>query len=235
MSLLKFTEEKPRVILFAGSNMVANQIFEFLINRKENLIHTFVERDNITTDTIVSYKPDIMITCYWPYLLSPEMIKHSKYGCINFHPALLPKNRGWYPSVWEVIEGGKAGVTLHLIDERADTGPIISQMEFPVKETDTGGTIYGRSQLAMISLFKQTWVDLFNGDIELTEQDHTQATYRRKMDANDLDEIDLNGKYRADYLFKLLKAKTFRDKSYAFYRKDGKKYSVRIEVKEENE
>jgi methionyl-tRNA formyltransferase len=235
MALLKFIESKPRIVFFAGGNIVANKVLSFLTSRRENLIHVFNEKDEINAGIVTSYLPDVIITCYWPYLLKPEMINIPKYGCINFHPALLPKNRGWYPSVWEVLIGGTAGVTLHLIDEGADTGPIIAQREFPIKETDTGGTVYEKSQSEIISLFEEIWIKLLNEGIELKNQDHSRATYHTKKETNSFDEIHLDREYVGKYILNLIRAKTFNDKGFAYYRKDGKKYRITINITEENE
>ena len=231
MAVLKFID-RPR-ILFMGGGLVAHEVVEFLQDQKEDIIGLYLDTDeNVSIDKIRQYNPDLIITCYWPYLLTSEMIAIPKYGCINFHPALLPKNRGWYPSVWEVMEGGHAGVTLHLIDEGADTGPVIAQMSFDVGETDTGGSIYNKSRFQMVLLFRSIWDILYSYGINTEEQDHSIATYHSKKETNALDRIDLDKDYNAGYLISLLKAKTFGDKSYAYYEKNGKKYFVKAEVVE---
>ena len=84
MSILKFIEDKPRIILFAGNNDVAHKIYISLIDRQEHIVHVYNENDDIALEQILSWKPDVMITCYWPYLLSKEMIEIPKYGTINF-------------------------------------------------------------------------------------------------------------------------------------------------------
>ena len=43
---------------------------------------------------------------------------------INFHPSLLPSYRGWYPHVHNIIDKTQCGVTLHELNEGADTGKI---------------------------------------------------------------------------------------------------------------
>jgi methionyl-tRNA formyltransferase len=225
--------KETRILFFRGNNIVANQVLDFLHEQKENIIGVVFEEDSVTVDLITSYRPTLIITCYWPYLLKPEIIKIPINGCINFHPSLLPRNRGWYPAVWEVLLGGKAGVTLHKIDEGADTGPILAQKEFDIKETDTGGTVYGRSQLAMISLFKEMWLKSYEETIIPIPQDNSQATYHTKIEGNCFDEIKLDQEYNAEHLLRILKAKTFGDKSYAYYIKNGKKYYIHINITEE--
>ena len=233
MKVLKFIE-RPRVVLFAGNNEISQEVWEYLIYHKEYIAQTFTEQDKITFDVIKSFNPDVIITCYWPYLLSPEIIKIPKYGCINFHPALLPRNRGWYPAVWEVLEAEEhmAGVTLHFIDKNADTGPILAQTSFSVKEIDTGGVVYNKSQQMMLDLFKEVWEQLYEDGIVLHNQDDSKATYHTKKETNALDEIVLEKVYKAKDLLNLIKAKTFGSKSYAYYWRNRKKYYVRIEVTE---
>jgi len=218
------------------TNIVGNKILNYLRTRGENIVAIYPaeEGKSITKEMIEEDNPDVIIICYWPYLLPKEIIDIPKYGCINFHPSLLPKNRGWYPAVWEVMEGDDAaGVTLHLIDEGTDTGPILAQATFPIKEEDTGGSVYEKSQKAMILLFKNIWEQLHERGVALKEQDHSTATYHSKSATNVSDKIDLNKEYKAGDLFRLIKAKTFKDKSYAYYKKDGDLYRVKIEVTKE--
>ena len=68
-------------------------------------------------------KPDTIICVYWPWIL-PENVYSNCDITVNFHPALLPKNKGWYPHVHNLINGDQAGVTLHQLAAKADTGPI---------------------------------------------------------------------------------------------------------------
>ena len=49
--------------------------------------------------------------------------KHS----LNFHPSPLPKDRGWYPHVHQIRNNNDSGVTLHVIDEKLDSGEIWKQ------------------------------------------------------------------------------------------------------------
>jgi methionyl-tRNA formyltransferase len=75
-------------------------------------------------------------------ILKEKIFTASKYGCINFHPALLPMNRGASPSNWSVMQNQKiTGVTFHFIDKGVDTGPIIEQYEFNLSGYETAKII----------------------------------------------------------------------------------------------
>lgn len=229
---LQFTDKPSILLLHTG--YVGADIFSYLLTEKENVTGCSSISDYDLLKHVTEQKPDLIITCYWPAILKPEVFKVPKYGCINFHPALLPQDRGWYPAVWQILRGGKAGVTLHLIDEGADTGPILAQKSFLIKETDTGGDVYYRSQNTMIELFKEIWGKLYNEGIEVVPQ-VGEGSYHSKKEGNAIDEIYLTDYVVTEDLLKRLKAKTFSDRSYAFYRKNGKKYFVSIKVTESNE
>jgi methionyl-tRNA formyltransferase len=221
-----------RVLFFSGKNEVAKRVLDFLKESEANIVHIFYEDSSIDAERVRWFNPDVIIACYWPFILKEEVFEIPTYGCINFHPALLPRNRGWYPAVWSVLEGGVTGVTLHLIDQGADTGDILGQKEWTISETDTGGDVYRRAQNEMVELFKEVWVCAIEEGIIPVKQDHSKATYHTKKETNEKDFIDINRMYVADDLLTLIKAKTFGDRGFARYEKNGKRYSVAIKITE---
>ena len=62
---------------------------------------------------ILSYNPDMIITCAYGQILPKALLEAPKYGCINVHASLLPKYRGGAPIHWSIINGEeKTGVTI---------------------------------------------------------------------------------------------------------------------------
>lgn len=76
---------------------------------------------------------------------------------VNCHISLLPWNRGADPNLWSVLEDSPSGVTLHLIDQGVDTGPIVVQQEVPIAADDTFASSYERLQRSMADLFEDNW------------------------------------------------------------------------------
>jgi methionyl-tRNA formyltransferase len=64
--------------------------------------------------------------------------------------------------VYNIIQGTKAGVTLHEIANSADTGDIWNQKEVEVKITDTAKSLYERLQLEIVNLFIENWANIVN-------------------------------------------------------------------------
>lgn len=59
-------------------------------------------------------------------LISPELI--ARKTILNVHYSLLPRYRGMHPVVWALLNlEPEVGLTVHLVDEGMDAGPIIHQ------------------------------------------------------------------------------------------------------------
>ena len=58
--------------------------------------------------------------------LSNKIIKTIKYGCINVHPAILPKYRGASSTEWSIYNSDKIANTVHIMNKYYDEGPIIN-------------------------------------------------------------------------------------------------------------
>ena len=155
-------------------------------------------------------------------------------GCINLHPAFLPYNRGTYPNVWSILEKSPAGVTLHYIDEGVDTGDGIAQEEVIVEIMDTGGTLNRKREISVVELLMLTWPSIESGAVQRTQQGAGMGTCHRKSDIEAIDEIDLGKMYRAEDLINLLRARTFPPYRGAYFRHNGKKIYLRLELRDES-
>ena len=61
-------------------------------------------------------------------LLTPDFLARFPRRVINVHPSLLPAFPGAHPIEDTVAAGATvSGVTVHLVDEGVDTGPILAQ------------------------------------------------------------------------------------------------------------
>ncbi len=86
--------------------------------------------------------PDLIVVCSYGKILPKELLETPKYGCWNIHASLLPKYRGASPINWAILEGEKeTGITIMLMDEGLDTGPIFLQKKIPISEEDTAITL----------------------------------------------------------------------------------------------
>jgi len=71
-------------------------------------------------------------------IISPEFVKKYKNRIINIHPALLPSFPGLDSQKQAIEHGVKfSGCTVHFVDAKMDSGPIIIQAVVKIKENDT--------------------------------------------------------------------------------------------------
>ncbi|NQT06189.1 MAG: hypothetical protein HQ575_01465 [Candidatus Omnitrophica bacterium] len=69
-------------------------------------------------------------------ILKREIIETFKIGIVNFHPGLIPENRGLNAVKWAVFKEIPQGMTAHFIDHRVDAGRVIKRVGVPVREDD---------------------------------------------------------------------------------------------------
>lgn len=99
-------------------------------------------KDPLFIEELKKYNADIQVVVAFRML--PEVVWNMpKYGTFNVHAALLPQYRGAAPINWAVINGEKqTGVTTFFLDHDIDTGRIIMQEPFEIKEDYNAEDVY---------------------------------------------------------------------------------------------
>jgi methionyl-tRNA formyltransferase len=187
-------------------------------------------RDPEHVAALAALGPDFVVTVYWAHLISTDVIAAARRGTVNFHPALLPVNRGWYPHVHSIVDGSPTGVTLHAVDAGADTGPIWAQREVPLRPTDTAGTIYARLQDEIVALFRETWPAIVAGELEPVPQDHSRAVYHAPDEVDALDELRLDDVMRVGDVIDRLRARSHGARGFAWYEVAGERVYVNVRL-----
>lgn len=175
---------------------------------------------------------DYIILAWWPYIVGGRILTIPKVGTLNFHPSLLPYNRGKHYNFWTIVEDTPFGVTIHFVDKLIDSGDIVFQNNITKSWEDTGESLYNKAQSAMINLFIQNYDRIVNGDYQRIKQDENKGSFHYGKELEQSSEIFLEKKYSAKQLLNLLRARTFQPHPACYFFDDGRKYEVRIEIKE---
>ena len=90
---------------------------------------------------------DVVVLAGFMRILSPEAVERFPNRIVNIHPSLLPSFPG-ARAVEEALEHGVqwTGVTIHVVDELVDHGPILRQEPVPVEPGDSVESLHGRIQ-----------------------------------------------------------------------------------------
>jgi methionyl-tRNA formyltransferase len=121
---------------------------------------------------------DLMLVVSWRYMIPPSVYQRPRQGTFVFHDSLLPKYRGFSPTVWAMINGeDHTGVTLFRIAEEVDAGPIVDQESVPIQPSDTIGVILDRVTGVYLALLERRLDSLLSGN---APPPHTPASEARK-------------------------------------------------------
>jgi len=82
-------------------------------------------------------EPDLILTTGFSWRLPPDLLALPRLGCVNGHPALLPRYRGPNPLFWHFMNGEtRGGLTFHRMEPDFDTGPILAQQSVEISDDD---------------------------------------------------------------------------------------------------
>jgi len=130
--------------------------------------------------------PRVMVVAAYGQILRPQVLAIPPSGVINVHPSLLPKYRGASPIAGALLAGEQqTGVTIMLMDEGMDTGPILSQITVDIDPQDTTGSLGERLAGLGAELLTDVLPAWLEGRIEAQAQDDAQATYTKPISKGD--------------------------------------------------
>ena len=110
--------------------------------------------DEKLLEALSPYQPDLVVLAGWMRILrSPKIFSSYRNRIINIHPSLLPKYPGAHAQK-DAFEAGEkvSGLTIHLVDESLDGGPILYQEKVDISDCksadDVSSKILAREHVA---------------------------------------------------------------------------------------
>jgi methionyl-tRNA formyltransferase len=133
-------------------------------------------------------QPDAIVVAAYGQILRRAILDLPPLGCVNVHPSLLPKLRGASPIQAAIRDGlAETGVSIMLMNQRMDAGPILSQVTAPISPGDTAATLGERLAHLGADLLVDTLVAWQRGEITARAQDEAEATYCKPLRKEDAD------------------------------------------------
>lgn len=148
------------------------------------------DTENLTP--LTSQQWDLFIVVAYGKIMPKWLIELPSHGTLNVHPSMLPKLRGASPIRTAILEGGNnMGVSIMLMDELMDHGPILIQekatITFPILG-EAADVLLARRGGELLATVIPTWI---RGAITLQEQNHEEATFCKKI-SKEMGEIEIN-------------------------------------------
>ncbi len=160
--------------------------------------------DDLFLSQLSTFDFRLFVVAAYGKILPQKLLDMPTYGTLNIHPSLLPLYRGTAPVVGPLLAGDeKTGVTIIKLDADVDHGSILFQDERILsgneKASELGNELFYHGGVELASILPNYVVN----NIELKEQDHSIATFTKKIKKEDGlvqltdDPIILWRKYRA--------------------------------------
>lgn len=129
---------------------------------------------------------DLFIVCQYGLIIPQAILNIPKKGTLNVHGSLLPHLRGASPIQTALIEGYKeTGITIMLMDEKMDHGPILTQKKLPITDQDTSTTLSEKLMPLAAELLFTTIPSWMNNEITPIPQKDAEATFCKLLTRDD--------------------------------------------------
>ena len=136
-----------------------------------------------TWAAMAALKPDASVVAAYGKLLPRPVLDIPRLGCLNIHPSLLPRHRGASPVAAAILSGdGVTGVTVMLLDEGLDTGPVLAQRQARITRDETADTLTRRLFRMGGDLVVEVLRGLAEGTVLAREQIEEDATMSTRLD-----------------------------------------------------
>jgi len=129
---------------------------------------------------------DIVVVVAYGQIIPNFFLDKAKFGFINLHASLLPKWRGAAPIQRAIMNEDKTvGVSIMRIEEKLDSGPVLSSKEIELDKEITHGEIEKKLSTMGADLIIESLKVIESGSAKFIEQEHSQATYAKKIKKNE--------------------------------------------------
>lgn len=119
-------------------------------------------------DEVEAHGAKAVVMAGFMRVLSPQFIERFPNRILNIHPSVLPAFPG-SGAVQAALERGVTvtGVTVHLVDEKVDHGPIVFQRVVSVEASDTVETLHARIQVEEHEVYPKAVRALLEGRLSV--------------------------------------------------------------------
>ena len=156
-----------------GYRSWALKIYDSLAQSTDHDFLIIRSKDQYKEKAITEFFPDLVLFYGWSWIISKNIV--NSFKCVMLHPSALPKYRGGSPLQNQIIDGLEIGaVTLFLIQEELDAGPILLQKEISL--LGTLNQIFKRITKVGIELTE----DIIKNGMNPTAQNEESASYCKR-------------------------------------------------------
>ena len=126
---------------------------------------------------------DLAIVVAYGQIIPKEFLELTKKGFINIHGSILPKWRGAAPIQRSIMnQDEEVGISIMKIVEELDSGPVCNSYKFKLDKKYNAQEISEKLSMLAAEKILDNIDDIFEDKSKFIEQDHSKATYAKKID-----------------------------------------------------
>ncbi|OGZ42151.1 MAG: methionyl-tRNA formyltransferase [Candidatus Ryanbacteria bacterium RIFCSPHIGHO2_02_FULL_45_43] len=233
LEFLQNTDIRPLLIITApdkargrGKKILPTPVKTWALIHNIEVAAPEVLNDQLLTNKLVKIKPELFIVAAYGKILKKNYLQIPSEGVLNIHPSLLPKYRGAAPIQGALLHGEKeTGVTIILMDEQMDHGPILAQEKINILEEDDSVTLSHKLAGLGGKLLIETISSWFERKITPLQQNHKEATFTKSIDKS---EGKIDWQKEAEAIVRYVKAYKLWPISWSVLNINGKKIRIKI-------
>jgi methionyl-tRNA formyltransferase len=141
-----------------------------------------LKNNNEEESYLTELKPDIILVVSYGQIIPKNFLNIPKYGFLNVHASLLPKWRGAAPIQRSIMNlDRETGISIMKINESLDEGPVCNQYSLNISEKMSSEELSEKLSAIASEKILDILDNIYDGNIEFKEQDHSKATYAKKI------------------------------------------------------
>ena len=129
---------------------------------------------------------DLAIVVAYGQIIPENFLNLTKKGFINIHASILPKWRGAAPIQRSIMKlDTETGISIMKINKELDSGPISNIYKIKIDHNNNTQEISEKLSLLAADKILDNIDEIFEDKIQFIDQDHSKATYAKKIDKNE--------------------------------------------------
>lgn len=198
-------EEFELILVVTTEKNPTDAVPSFCTENKIPFLSVSTLKDQNVLEKIKNHNAEIGILGYFGLIVPQELLGIFPKGIINIHPSLLPLYRGPTPVQTALLNGDKeTGVSIILLDNKIDHGPILAQKSAAIYPEDTTDSLHERLFKLGTELIKDVLPKYINADLKPITQNHQDATFTNELSRSDaqIDADSLPDKEKLDRMIR---------------------------------
>jgi methionyl-tRNA formyltransferase len=173
---------QPDRVRGRGRKLAVSPVKELALEKGFEVFQPSTLRQPEVAEWLEERSPEVIVVAAFGQILPPAVLSLPPKGCINVHASLLPRHRGASPIANAILLGDdRTGVTIMVMDEGMDTGPMLDHRALSISPEDTTLSLGEKLAPLGAGALMDVLPEWMEGRLTPKEQDESATSYSRPL------------------------------------------------------